>query len=335
MMADSHSQEGHAHGHGEKHDHEHHHGHAHGSAAHKHTPGHHHDHAPADFGKAFAIGLTLNIAFVIAEVIFGVIGNSMALLADAGHNLGDVLGLVVAWAGMTIAKRAPTARFTFGLGKSSVLAALINAMLLLVAVGAITIEAIQRLLDPQPVATTLIMIVAAIGVVVNGVTAWMFERGREGDINIRGAFLHMSADAAISAGVVIAGFVIELTGLVWIDPLMSLVLNAVIVWGTWGLLKSATTMALAGVPPGIEIEDVRAALMRLPGVTEVCDLHVWPLSTQESALSCHLVMPSGHPGDAFLVEAARMVKARFSINHPTFQIDLERSHICPLHPPAA
>ena len=328
-MAHSHSHDDH---HDHAHDHDHDHGHGHSHDKHRgHAHGHGHDHAPQDFGRAFAVGLILNIGFVVAEVAFGVIGNSMALLADAGHNLGDVLGLIVAWAGMALSKRGPSPRFTFGLGKTSVLAALLNAMFLLVAVGAITFEAVQRLLHPEPVATTMVMAVAAAGVVVNGVTAMMFASGRKGDINIRGAFLHMAADAAISAGVVVAGFVIALTGLVWIDPAMSLLLNAVIVWGTWGLLKSGTTMALSGVPHDVDIAEVRAALLRLPGVTEVCDLHVWPLSTRDTAMSCHLIMPAGHPGDAFLSEAARVMKARFAIMHPTFQIDFEKRADCPLH----
>lgn len=339
-MAHSHSHGPHTHGeqsgHGHKHDHGHSHGHDHDHGhshrhKHGHGHGHAHDHAPADFGRAFAIGLTLNIAFVIIEVAFGILGNSMALLADAGHNLSDVLGLLVAWAGLTLAKRPPSERFTFGLGKSSVLAALLNAMFLLLAVGAITVEAVQRLLNPAPVATTTMMLVAAAGVVVNGVTAWMFARGSKGDINIRGAFLHMAADAGISAGVVVAGFVISLTGLIWIDPAMSLVLNLVIIWGTWSLLKSATAMALSGVPQDTDLADVRAALMRLPGVQDVCDLHVWSLSTRDRAMSCHLIMPSGHPGDAFLTEAARVMKARFEIIHPTFQIDFEKRAECPLH----
>ncbi len=309
------------------HDHHHHDHHGHG---HKHHHGHHHDHTPKDFGRAFIVGLVLNIGFVIAETAAGIIGNSMALIADAGHNAFDVVGLMVAWAGLSLAKRKPSERFTFGLGKSSVLAAFINGMLLLVAVGAITIEAVQRLMTPQPVATNMMMAVAAAGVVVNGVTAFMFSGGAKSDINIRGAFIHMAGDAAISAGVVIAGFVISLTGLVWIDPLMSLVLNIVIVIGTWGLLTQASRMALAGVPDDVDPEAIRSTLLGLPGVREVCDLHVWSLSTQDKAMSCHLVMPAGHPGDAFLVEAARIMKARHKIAHPTFQIDLERQVDCPL-----
>ncbi|MEN9709492.1 MAG: cadmium, cobalt and zinc/H(+)-K(+) antiporter, resistance protein CzcD [Pseudomonadota bacterium] len=315
-----HDHHGHHHGHDHKHKHHHHH--------------HHHDHAPKDFGRAFLVGLILNIGFVIAEVIAGVIGNSMALIADAGHNAFDVLGLIVAWAGISLAKRPPNARYSFGLGKSSVLAAFINGMLLLVAVGAISIEAVQRLMNPSPVATNLMMAVAAAGVVVNGITAWMFAGGAKSDINIRGAFIHMAGDAAISAGVVVAGLIISLTGLVWIDPVMSLVLNIVIVWGTWGLLTSASRMALSGVPDDVDPDAIRSTLLGMPGVREVCDLHIWSLSTQEKAMSCHLVMPAGHPGDAFLVEAARMMKARYKIGHPTFQIDLERQVNCPLHTPS-
>ena len=309
------------------HDHHHHDHHGHG---HKHHHGHHHDHTPKDFGRAFMVGLVLNIGFVIAETAAGIIGNSMALIADAGHNAFDVVGLMVAWAGLSLAKRKPSARFTFGLGKTSVLAAFINGMLLLVAVGAITIEAVQRLMTPQPVATNMMMAVAAAGVVINGITAFMFAGGAKSDINIRGAFIHMAGDAAISAGVVIAGFVISLTGLVWIDPLMSLVLNIVIVIGTWGLLTQASRMALAGVPDDVDPEAIRSTLLGLPGVRDVCDMHVWSLSTQDKAMSCHLVMPAGHPGDAFLVEAARIMKARHKIAHPTFQIDLERQVDCPL-----
>lgn len=316
----------HHHGH---HDHHGQHHHGHGHKHHHHH--HHHDHAPKDFGRAFLIGLILNIGFVIVEVAAGILGNSMALIADAGHNAFDVLGLIVAWAGLSLAKRKPSARFTFGLGKSSVLAAFINGMLLLVAVGAITIEAVQRLMNPAPVATNLMMAVAAAGVVVNGITAFMFAGGAKSDINIRGAFIHMAGDAAISAGVVVAGLIISLTGLVWIDPLMSLALNIVIVWGTWGLLIQASHMALSGVPDDVDPDAIKSTLLGLPGVREVCDLHVWSLSTQEKAMSCHLVMPAGHPGDAFLVEAARIMKARYKIGHPTFQIDLERQVDCPLH----
>lgn len=315
-----HGHHDHHHGHGHKHGHHHGHGHHH----------HHHDHAPKDFGKAFLIGLILNVSFVIAEVVAGMIGNSMALIADAGHNAFDVLGLIVAWAGMNFAKRPPNARYSFGLGKSSVLAAFINGMLLLVAVGAITIEAVQRLMNPAPVATNLMMAVAAAGVVVNGITAFMFARGAKSDINIRGAFIHMAGDAAISAGVVVAGLIISITGLVFIDPMMSLVLNVVIVWSTWGLLISASRMALSGVPDDVDPDAIRSTLLGLPGVREVCDLHVWSLSTQEKAMTCHLVMPAGHPGDAFLIEAARIMKARYKIGHPTFQIDLERQVNCPL-----
>ncbi|MDB5649312.1 MAG: czcD [Hyphomicrobiales bacterium] len=316
------------------HNHQDHSGHSHAAhAPHGHgVHGHGHDHAPKDFGKAFAIGLILNTGFVVVEVIYGLLGNSVALLADAGHNLGDVLGLVVAWIGVILSRRKPSARFTYGLGKSSILAALLNAMFLLVAVGAIGWEAIQRMIAPEPVATTTVMVIAAIGVFVNGITAWMFASGRKGDINVRAAFIHMAADAGLSAGVVLAGFIIAMTGLFWIDPMMSLVLNAVILWSTWDLLKSATTMVLSGVPEGTDMGELRTYLLSLPGVTDVRHLHVWSLSTRDVALTCHLVMPDGHPGDAMLAEAAAEVKEHFSINHPTFQIDVGRAGTCPIHP---
>lgn len=330
MNTHDHNHQGHDHHGQESHDHDH----AKAAPSHAHHHGHGHDHAPKDFGAAFAIGLTLNIGFVVAETIFGLVGNSVALLADAGHNLGDVLGLIVAWVGVILSKRRPNARFTFGLGKSSILAALLNAMFLLVAVGAIGLEAIQRLLHPEPVATGLVMVVAAVGVLVNGVTAWMFAGGSKGDINIRGAYLHMAADAGISAGVVVAGFVISLTGWLWLDPVMSLVLNVVILWGTWGLMKSALTMVLSGVPDGTDLDDVRSYLLSLPGVTDIGDLHVWSLSTKDTALSVHLIMPGGHPGDALLSTACHELAERFRINHPTFQVDLTKGAPCPLagHP---
>ena len=233
----------HAHNHG---------GHSHGSGA--------HIHAPASFGTAFAIGIGLNTAFVILEVIFGFVSNSMALIADAGHNLSDVLGLVVAWVARMLSKRAPSARFTYGLRGSSILAALFNAMFLLVAVGAIGWEAIQRLMNPEPVAGITVMIVAAAGIFVNGVTAWLFASGRKGDLNIRGAYLHMAADAVVSAGVVVAGIVIIFTGWAWLDPVTSLVISAVIIWGTWGLLRDSAAMSLSAVPPGIDPGAVRGYL---------------------------------------------------------------------------
>ncbi len=261
---------------------------------HHHGGGHHgHSHAPRDFGTAFAIGIVLNTAFVIAEAVFGLISNSMALVADAGHNLSDVLGLLVAWAAATLAKRLPSPRYTYGLRGSSILAALFNAVFLLVAVGAISWEALMRLRQPEPVAELTVIVVAAIGIVINGATAWLFAAGRKDDLNIRGAYLHMAADAAVSLGVVLAGFGIMLTGWSWIDPVTSLVIAVVIIAGTWGLLRDSVAMSLGAVPRQIDPSAVRAMLSSCAGVSEVHDLHIWPMSTTEVALTCHLVIPDG------------------------------------------
>ncbi|EJW11932.1 Cobalt-zinc-cadmium resistance protein CzcD [Rhodovulum sp. PH10] len=304
------------------HDHSHGHSHAHG-------PGH--SHAPKDFGKAFAIGIALNVAFVLIEGGFGFWSNSVALVADAGHNLSDVLGLVVAWIAAVLSKRPPSPRYTYGLRGSSIMAALFNAVFLLVAVGAIAWESVLRLLDPQPVASLTVIVVAAIGVVINGITAWLFFSGREGDLNIKGAYLHMAADAAVSVGVVMAGLLIMLTGWLWLDPVMSLVIVAVIVAGTWGLLRDSVAMSLDAVPPGVDPEAVRAFLGRQEGVAAVHDLHIWPMSTTEIALTAHLVMPGGHPGDAFLRHIAHELREHHAIGHVTLQIEREGA-TCPLAP---
>lgn len=301
-------------------------------AEHGHGHEHAHAHAPKSFGRAFALGTTLNILFVITEVIFGLIGNSTALLADAGHNLSDVLGLVVAWVAAALSRRAPTTRFTYGLRSTSILAALFNAMFLLAAVGAIAWEAVQRIANPEPVAGKTVIVVAIIGVAINGATAWLFASGRKDDLNIRGAFLHMAADAAVSAGVAVAGVVILMTGWSVVDPIVSLVICAIIMWSTWGLLKDSLRMSLAAVPPGLEAQAVRDYLECRPGVARLHDLHIWPISTTETALTCHLVMPSGHPGDAFLMEIARELKHRFSIGHSTIQIETSEETACILAP---
>lgn len=305
--------------------------HRHDPADHSHGHDHGHSHAPADFGRAFLIGVTLNLAFVIVEGAAGLLTDSMALLADAGHNLSDVLGLLIAWGGATLAKRAATRRFTYGLRSSTILAALGNAVLLLFAVGAIALEASRRFADPPPVHGTTVMIVAGIGIVINTATALMFARGRKGDINIRGAYLHMAADAAVSAGVVLGGALIVWTGKEWIDPALSLVIVAVILWSTWGLLRDSVTMALNAVPPGIDPERVQATLLALPGVTRVHDLHIWPMSTTEVALTAHLLIPTGHPGDAFLRAAEHELEHDFGIGHATLQIELGDSDPCELH----
>ncbi len=310
----------------------HHHDHAHGPAhAHDHAGGHGHDHAPATFGRAFALGVALNLGFVIIEAVFGILSNSVALLADAGHNVGDVLALAVAWLASELVKRAPTARFSYGLRGSSILAALFNAVFLLVIVGAVSWEAIRRLGAPEPVAGKTVMIVAAVGIVVNAVTAWLFAGGK-GDINVRGAFVHMASDAVVSAGVVVAGFVIMMTGWLWLDPVVSLVINAAIVWATWGLLRDSLGMAMAAAPSTINPAEVRAFLAGQTGVASVHDLHIWAMSTTEVALTCHLVMPGGHPGDDFLHRLAAELSDEFHIGHSTAQIEIDPACACALAP---
>ncbi len=300
---------------------EHSHDHAHGNGG-----GHGHSHAPADFGRAFAIGVVLNTAFVIVEATFGFLSGSMALVADAGHNLSDVLGLLIAWGASIAAKKPPSTRFTYGLKSSTILAAFANAMLLLVAIGAILIETIDRLLDPvEPEGWTMIW-VAGIGIVINTATALMFMRGRKDDLNIRGAFLHMAADALVSVGVVIAGIAILMTGVVLIDPIVSLVIVAVIAWGTWGLLKDSVKMSLLAVPDSVDENRVRTYLQGLPGVEAVHDLHIWPMSTTETALTAHLIMPGGHPGDAFLHETAHALEHDHAIGHVTLQVEITWEH---------
>ncbi|MEO7634789.1 MAG: cation diffusion facilitator family transporter [Sphingomicrobium sp.] len=279
-----------------------------------------HDHRPPDFTRAFALGIAINLGIVILELVFGLVGNSMALLADAGHNLSDVLGLVVGWAGAVMAKRSPTRRFTYGFKKASILAALINGLLLMVAVGAIAAEAIRRLFNPAPAEGQTMIWVAAVAIAGNLVTAMLFARGRARDLNARAAYQHMAADAAVSAAVVFAGFVILWTGQWWVDPVMSLAVAVVIAWGSFGLLKEAVGMSLAGVPSGIDVEEVDAALAEMDGVAGVHHLHIWPLSTTETALTAHLVVP-GDQTDALLGRARTMLHDRFDIDHCTLQVE--------------
>ncbi len=309
------------------HDHSGHHhaGHAHG--------GHGHSHAPANFDRAFAIGVALNVGFVIVEAAYGIISNSLALLADAGHNLGDVAGLLLAWGAAWLTRRAPTAKRTYGYGRTSILAALANAVLLLVAIGAIGWEAVQRFAHPEPVQGLTVMIVAAIGIAVNGGTALLFMRGRKGDINIRGAFLHMASDAGISAGVVVAGLVMMLTGWLWLDPVVSLLLVAVVAFGTWGLLKDSVALAIDEVPSGISRDDVYAHLQALGGVTDVHDLHIWPLSTTSTALTVHLVCEGDRIDDDLTGRIVEELRARFKIDHATIQFETGRldCHLEPDH----
>ncbi len=303
----------------------HEHGHHHGG------PGH--SHAPANFGKAFAIGTALNLGFVVVQVVFGLFAHSLALLADAGHNLGDVFGLVLAWWASHLVKTRPTERRTYGFGRSSILAALANAVFLLVACGGITWEAIRRFGDPTPVAGGTVMWVAALGIAINAGTALLFMSGRKGDLNVRGAFLHMTADAAVSAGVVVAGVVILYTGWHWLDPVTSLLINAVIVWGTWGLLRDSTNLALDAVPVGIEPAKVRVYLEALPSVTAVHDLHIWGLSTTETALTVHLVKPDAEIDDGLLARVGAELREKFGIGHATVQLERgDAAHPCRFAP---
>ena len=316
-MAHHHEHDHHDGHHGHDHGHDHNHGHDH-SHAHR---GRSHSHAPSTFGTAFALATLLNISLVSIQVIYGVLAHSMALLADAGHNAGDVLALLLAWASHAISRWDPTEQYTYGFRSTSILAALINATILLVVTGAIAGAAVERLFDPQPVAGLSVMVVAALGIVINAAAAWILSRGHTDDLNVHGAFLHLVADAAVSAGVVVAGLVILLTGWLWVDPLASLVISAVIVWSTWGVLRDAAKMSLQGVPPQIDPSEVRVYLRSLPAVADVHDLHIWPMSTTETALTCHLVMPQGYPETDFLDRVYIDLQSRFGIEHPTIQIE--------------
>lgn len=312
------------------------HDHGHGPSAseggHNHEGHSHagHSHAPASFGRTFAIGTALNMIFVVVEATYGLISGSMALLADAGHNLSDVLGLLIAWGAASLAKRRPSGRYTYGLRSSSILAALINAVLLLVAISIIAIEAIRRFADPAPVQGTTVMIVAAIGIVINGVTALLFMSGRKGDLNIRGAFLHMAADAGVSLGVVIAGALIVWTGKTWIDPVTSVAIVAVIAVGTWGLLRDSVNLSLQAAPPGMDPKEIGMFLRQRAGVQDIHDLHVWPMSTTETALTVHLLVPGGYPGDGYTADVATALKEKFGIGHATIQIETDPAMPCGL-----
>ncbi len=305
------------------HDHDHH-DHAHGHGG--------HSHAPKDFGRAFAIGAGLNIAFVGAEVAAGLITHSLALLADAGHNLSDVLGLLLAWGAASLAKRAPGGRRTYGLRKGTILASLANAGFLLIAVGGIVWEAAHRFANPESIEPGLVMAVAAVGVVINTATALMFMRGHE-DMNVKGAFLHMASDAAVSAGVIVAGVIVWRTGWQWVDPAVGLAIAAIIVIGTWGLLRDSLDLALDAVPRGIDPKAVQAWLAERPGVTEVHDLHIWAMSTTETALTAHMIRPDNSAGDSFLHEVCGGLSERFGIHHATLQVEtIGGEHACRLAP---
>jgi cobalt-zinc-cadmium efflux system protein len=305
------------------HQHHHHdHSHAHGHAG--------HSHAPDSFGFAFAVGVALNTAFVVAELVFGYAANSLALISDAVHNFSDVIALLLAWAAGWLARKQPTEQHTYGYRRASILAALANAGLLLVAVGGIAVEAINRIAEPAAVAGATVIVVAALGIVVNGATALLFMRGRHGDLNIRGAFLHMAADAAVSLGVVAAAVVMMLTGWQWVDPAISLGIAAIVLASGWGLARDSVNLALDGVPKGIELSGVRDYLGGLEGVTEVHDLHIWAMSTNETALTAHLVRPGGYD-DSFLHGVCEQLSHRFRIQHATLQIEAA-SDVCRLAP---
>src|SRR6202045_4003352 len=285
---------------------------------------HRHGNSPVNYGRAFAIGIAANLTYLGGEAVAGVLSGSLALLADAGHNLGDVLGLALSWVAAVLSRRQPSGRFTYGLRSTSILAALANAIILLVVTGGIAWEAIWRISHPMPVASGIIVAVAAVGIFVNGGTALLFSSGA-GDLNVKSAFFHLAADALVPAGVVAAGIVIWLTNWLWLDPAVSLIVSAVLVFGTWRLLKSAIGLALDAVPEGLDIAAVRTHLLALPGVAGLHDLHIWGMSTTETALTCHLIMPEGHPGDTVLNEMAQQLHHRFGIQHATIQIELADS----------
>ncbi len=303
------------------------------SCGHDHGHGHHHHHGdPTTHGRAFAIAIALNSVFVAIEFIYGFIANSTALMADAGHNLSDVLGLMLAWVAAILAKRLPDGRYTYGMRSSSMLAALFNSMLLMLACGAIAWEALQQLLHPSPVAGLTVSVVAAVGIAVNGFSAWLFMAGSKDDINIRGAYLHMAADAAISLGVLLAGLAVMYTGWTWLDPLVSISIVAIIAWSTWSLLKMSLRMMMAAVPDGVNHGEVEQFLRARDGVSDVHDLHIWAMSTTETALTVHLVMPAGYPGDVAMDAITAQLKHDYSIHHCTLQIEQgTTAHACSLH----
>lgn len=281
---------------------------------------HNHSHAPANYGRAFLIGITLNLIYVVVEAGFGFWDNSLALLSDAGHNLSDIIGLLLAWGGFALARIAPSPGRTYGWRGSTILAAVFNAILLLLAIGAIVWEAVRRLFEPSEIPGASMIVVAAIGVVINTVTALLFMRGRHHDVNIRGAFLHMAADAGVSLGVVIAGIVIRATGWHWVDPATSIMIAAVIFISTWGLLKESLNLAMHAVPPNIDPHEVQNYLGSVPGITEVHDLHIWAMSTTETALTVHLVKPTVEDDDQLLCTLQKELHDRFGIEHTTIQI---------------
>jgi len=294
---------------------------------------HRHAHAPASFDRAFAIGVTLNILIVMVELVFGYLANSLALVADSAHNFTDVVGLLLAWGGAWLAGRRPTKRYTYGFRRASILAALGNAALLLVATGGLLIEAWHRFQDPEPVATGIVMAVAGLGIVVNGATALMFMSGRNDDLNIKGAFLHMVGDAGISLGVVVGAALTAFSGWLWLDPTISVAIAVAVLWNTWGLARDSVNLALDAIPREIDHDAVAGYLQTLPGVNEVHDLHIWAMSTTETALTAHLVRPGAGLDDRMLHEACRQLELRFNIKHATLQIEAgDTELVCRLAP---
>lgn len=303
---------------GHDHHHDHHHGHSHG-----------HGHALTGGGR-FALAVSLNLAFVVTEAVAGFYSGSVALIADAGHNLSDVLSLLLAWGASVLVARPPSARYTYGLKSSSILAAIANAALLWVALGAILVETIRRFANPAPIEGWTMIVVAAAGILVNGCSAILFASGRKTDLNLRAAFQHLLADAAVSAGVVLAGIGVLLTNARWIDPATSLVITLVIAWGSWGLLRDSARMAMLAVPDNIDEAKVRDFLATRDGVRAVHDLHIWPISTTETAITAHIVMPGGHPGDSFLHALAHELEHDFGIGHATIQVEIHPDAECAL-----
>ncbi|MCX7193939.1 MAG: cation diffusion facilitator family transporter [Proteobacteria bacterium] len=300
--------------------------------SHDHSCGGHHHHHGNPNSRAFLIAIALNTVFVVVEFAYGIIASSTALMADAGHNLSDVLGLLLTLGASILARKTPGGRFTYGLRSTSILAALTNAMFLMAACGAIAWEAIHRFSQPHPVDGMTVMLVACVGIVINGLSAWLFVRGSHDDLNIRGAYLHMLADAVVSSGVVIAGVLMIFTGIYWLDPVVSLVIVAVIVAGTWGLMRDSLHLALNAIPAHIDAVALETYLRGCAGVTEIHDLHIWGMSTTESALTVHLVMPKGYPGDAFMDDIMQTLKEKFSIGHSTLQVEQgTTNHSCALH----
>ncbi len=336
MSSHDHSHSG-PHDHDHDHDHDDGHAHAHGLSAHGHDHGHDHahSHAPKDFGRAFAIGVLLNSGFVVGEVVYGLRSDSLALLADAGHNLSDVLGLLLAWGASVLVKRAATTRFTYGLRGTSILAALANAVLLTLVTGAIAWEAVMRLRHPSAVQGVTVMAVAAVGIAVNVATALLFMAGRKGDLNVRAAFVHMAGDAAIAAGVVVAGFAMSRTGWLWLDPVVSLAIALIVIAATWGLLKDSIALALQAVPREVDAAAVGRWLSSQPGVAEVHDLHIWAMSTTENALTAHLVYPDGFPGDDCLRRLCAELREHHAIARATIQVETGEPGQCCGEQPAA